>query len=189
MQLDEQNIARRIAKGDQQASRALYDHTVGRMASVCGRYVPNPEDARDVLQEAYIEVFTRIGSFTYRGEGSLQAWMARLVANKAVDFLRQKLRADEFVVMDELPDVPDASSDDDVDIRGVPIDVVYEMIRQLPAGYRTVFNLFVFEHLSHREIAQQLGIRENSSASQFHRAKTLLAERILQYKHNHTTKL
>lgn len=159
------------------------------MASVCGRYVPNPEDVRDVLQEAYIEVFSRIDSFKYRGEGSLQAWMTRVVANKAVDFLRQKVRADEFVVVDELPDVVDTSSGDDVDIRGVPIDVVYEMIRQLPAGYRTVFNLFVFEHLSHREIAQQLGIRENSSASQFHRAKTLLAERIRHYQNNHKTAL
>lgn len=184
---DEQNIARRIASGDQQASRALYDHTVAHMASVCGRYVSNPEDVRDVLQEAYIDIFGRIDAFHFRGEGSLRAWMARVVANKAIDFLRQKMKTDEFIVTDTLPDVPDALPDDDVDIGGVSADVVYEMIRQLPPGYRAVFNLFVFEHLTHREIAQRLGIRENSSASQFHRAKALLAERIRQYQSTHQT--
>lgn len=188
MQLDEQNIAQRIAKGDQQAARMLYDHTVGRMASVCGRYVSNQEDARDVLQDAYLDIFSRIGSFTYRGEGSLQAWMARVVANRAIDHLRFRRQFDEVFSAEDLPDVPDTPSDD-VDIAGVPLDTVYEMIRQLPVGYRTVFNLFVFEHLSHREIAERLGIRENSSASQFHRAKNLLAERIRQYKSNHNSPL
>lgn len=184
MQLDEQNIAQRIANGDQQAARMLYDHTVGRMASVCGRYVSNQEDARDVLQDAYLDIFSRIGSFRYRGEGSLQAWMARVVANRTIDHLRFQRQFDEVFSAEDLPDVPDTPPDD-VDIAGVPLDAVYEMIRQLPVGYRTVFNLFVFEHLSHREIAVRLGIRENSSASQFHRARNLLAERIRQYKSKH----
>lgn len=162
----------------------LYDHTVGRMASVCGRYVSNEEDARDVLQDAYLEVFSRIADFEYRGEGSLRAWMTRVVTTKAIDLLRRQQQLNELFVTDDLPDVPDVLPDE-ADIAGVPLDVIYKMIRRLPVGYRTVFNLFVFERLSHREIAAQLGIRENSSASQFHRAKTLLTEWVRAYKSNH----
>lgn len=188
MKFDEQDIVRRIAKGDQQAARMLYDHTVGHMASVCGRYVLNQEDARDVLQDAYIDIFAHIGTFESRDERSLSAWMTRIVVNKSIDFLRHKMLTNEFVVLEKLPDVPD-ESEVEVDIAGVPVESIYEMIRELPSGYRTVFNLFVFEHLTHREIAQQLGIREGTSASQFFRAKALLAERIRQYKQNHNLTL
>ena len=84
--------------------------------------------------------------------------------------------------MKDLPDIPDDEADRDLDVDGIPASVIQDMIRRLPDGYRTVFNLFVFEDMSHKEIARTLGIKENSSASQYHRAKALLAKWLKDYR-------
>lgn len=86
------------------------------------------------------------------------------------------------IFTDELPDVPDEDGEgEDISVENVPPEVIHSMIRELPEGYRTVFNLFVIEGRSHREIAELLGIGESSSASQFHRAKKILAAKIRGY--------
>ena len=160
--------------------RELYGKLAGQAMSTAMRYLADPDAAHDVLHDSFIKAYTKAGLFTYNGEGSLKAWVLRIVANESVNLLRKQSK---FTSTDDIPDIPDEG---EPDIPPVPPDQLSKMIEKLPAGYRTVLNLFVFEQKSHKEIAQLLGIKENSSASQFLRAKRMLAKMIEDYKlHNH----
>lgn len=158
--------------------RQLYDRYIGNITTAVARYIPDEDDRKDVLQDSFIKIFDSIERFTYRGEGSLRAWMTRIAVNEALQRLRRDKRFDLFTSIDDLQD----DVEDPDDLESLPAEVLMEMIMTLPEGYRTVLNLFVFEGKSHREIAQLLGIKENSSASQYHRAKALLAQKINAYK-------
>ena len=182
MQIREQELIKSSIRGDADARRALYDRYVQYLSAVCSRYITDRADAKDVLQEALVKIFQSLDRFEWRGEGSLRSWMARIVVNECLKFMRDNRRLDMFVTMPELPDVPDDEDDDaEISVEDVPPDVIHSMIRELPDGYRTVFNLFVIEGRSHREIAKMLGISEATSASQFHRAKKILSKRIREY--------
>ncbi|MGM9734792.1 MAG: RNA polymerase sigma factor [Candidatus Cryptobacteroides sp.] len=182
MEYTEHTLAEKIIKHDKAATKALYDRYAGYLTAVCSRYIENKEDIRDLMQESFIRIFSSIRSFEYRGEGSLKAWMSRIVTNTALRHIRDDIRKGIISIDDDIPDFPD---EDIPEISDIPPSVIQEMIRRLPEGYRTVFNLFVFEEKSHREIADLLGIKENSSASQLHRAKALLAGWITEYRKTH----
>ncbi len=156
----------------------IYRMYCDRLTAVCSRYLSNEEDVKDVLQESFLKIFRGYDGFSARKEGSLEAWMKKIVVNQSLNFLRKQKH---LVFMDNIEDV---SSEDvaEPDIGGVPYDVIHSFIRQLPSGYRTVFNLYVFEQRSHKEIAELLGIKENTSASQFLRAKRMLIEKVEKYK-------
>lgn len=178
--MTEQQIVNGIKNYDQKAMRAMYDLLAGHAMATAMRYLGDRDDCRDVLQEGYLKAFSHMGNFHYRGEGSLKAWFLRIIANESINQLKRHAR---ITFLDaEVVDVPD---DERPDVTHVPPEVINRMIASLPTGYRIVFNQYVFEHKSHKEIAQALGIKENSSASQFLRAKRLLAKMINQYKHEH----
>lgn len=177
-QIDEPTLLQRIAAGDEKAMQQLYDHYIRYLTAVCSRYVSNDEDVHDVLQDVFIKVFTAIDTFSYRGEGSLKAWLTRVVLNEAIAFVRRSGRMSYVELNDETLNVADETPDTE----GIPASVLHAMIRDLPDGYRTIFNLYVVEEKSHKEIAQLLGIKESTSASQYHRAKALLAQKIKYYK-------
>ena len=162
--------------------KALYDRYAGFLTAVCSRYIENKEDVKDLMQDSFIRIFSSIGSFEYRGEGSLKAWMSRIVINNTLKYIRDNIQKGMISIDEDIPDVPD---EEIPEISEIPPSVIQEMIRRLPEGYRTVFNLFVFEGKSHKEIAMLLGIKENSSASQLHRAKALLGGWIREYRQNH----
>ncbi len=174
---NEETLAHLIADGDEQAMRVLYSRYVRYLSAVCSRYIHNDEDIKDVLQDAFLKIFSAVGSFEYRGDGSLRGWMTRIVLNETLEFIKRNSRLD-FVELDpEETNIPD----DEPETEGIPSAVIHSMIRELPDGYRTIFNLYVIEEKSHKEIAELLGIKENSSASQLHRAKAMLAEKINKY--------
>ena len=127
-----------------------------------------------------MKIFSSLDKFEWRGEGSLKSWMRRIVVNEALMYLRNRRRSAGLVADEAVPDVPD----EDPDVDNVPMPVLQQMIAGLPDGYRTVFNLYVFEGMSHRQIAGALGISENTSYSQFSRAKSLLAAKIKEYREN-----
>ena len=162
--------------------KALYDRYAGFLTAVCSRYIENKEDVKDLMQDSFIRIFSSIGSFEYRGEGSLKAWMSRIVINNTLKYIRDNIQKGMISIDEDIPDVPD---EEIPEISEIPPSLIQEMIRRLPEGYRTVFNLFVFEGKRHKEIAMLLGIKENSSASQLHRAKALLAGWIREYRQNH----
>ena len=176
----EKELLRLIKKGDAEARHLMYKQYVRYLAAVCSRYISNDEDLKDVLQESFLRIFSSIGTFNYQGEGSLKAWMSRITLNESLKWLKQNKSLELVEIGDEELDIPE----DAPDIEGVPTDVIYQMIRSLPDGYRTVFNLFVIDGKSHREIAQMLGIKESSSASQLHHAKAMLAEKITQFRNS-----
>lgn len=172
----ERELLDAIRKGERAAMRRLYDRYSKYAMAIGLRYIPNRDDMRDVLQDSFVKIITNIGHFDYRGEGSLKSWVSRIVANRAIDHIREHERlpfTEEMLddVIDEEPDVGE-----------VPPDLLDAMIGQLPANYRVVLNLFVFQQLSHREISQQLGISERNSALLFFRAKKMLQQMIVEYK-------
>lgn len=170
----EQQILRLFATGDVQAMDRLYAEYAGYLTGVCVRYIPNREDLHDVLQESFVKIFVKIGTFEYRGKGSLQAWMARVVINEALHFLRDQNTTMFVDCVQEPTDVPD----EEPDVCGLSEKQLLDMIERLPAGYRVVFNLFVMEGKSHKEIAALLNIKPDTSASQFYKARNLLAKMI-----------
>lgn len=184
-QHSEEDIAEGIRKGDNRAMRHFYAQYGGLLAATCSRYVNNEDDVKDLMQDAMVNIIQNIDSFTYKGKGSLRAWATRIVVNQALNFVKsQKRFLDTFADKDigdlSLPD------NEEPDISDIPADVIHQMISQLPDGYRTVFNLFAIEGKSHKEIAALLGIKADTSASQFFRAKNILAKQIDNYKRNKT---
>lgn len=139
------------------------------------RYVPDRDDVADVVQEAFIKIFTSIGQYEYRGEGTLKMWLSRVTANEALGFLRRK---GNITFTDNIPDEP---IDDEPDISQITNEALTEMIASLPEGYRVVINLYVFGQMSHKEIADELGITPSTSASQYYHAKKMLADKIKEY--------
>ena len=199
----ELELIRKARRQDTAAIKALYDAYVQYLVAVCKSYIASDDDVKDVLQESFLKVFSSLDKFEWRGEGSLKPWMRRIVVNEALMFLRRRSKqatesldealgygngAGETHGARNVPgagtplDLADESEDDNPDVGAVPMSVLLGMIRDLPDGYRTVFNLYVFEEKSHREIAAILGIGENTSYSQFSRAKSLLAKKIKEYK-------
>ena len=174
----EQRLIKRLQDGDDSAAHEFYALYADYLAAICSRYIPDENDMKDVFQDAFIHIFTHIGEFHNQGPGSLKAWSAKVVVNESLKFLRTKKRH-EMVELDF--DKMDEAETDDPPISHIPPDIIYEMLSQLPNGYRTVLNLYVFEGMSHKEIAQLLGIKESSSASQLHRAKNQLAKLIREY--------
>ncbi len=178
--MTEEDLSKECARGNNQARRILYERYGGGLMAICLRYLGEREVAEDILHDGFIRIFQSISTFTYQGEGSLKAWMSRVMVNEALGYLRKHTaQVQQEVLMEEIPDVPDA---DDGPLSDVPQAVMMRLIGELPEGYRTVFNLYVFEEKSHKEIAATLGITEHTSSSQFYRAKTLLMKKINEYR-------
>lgn len=175
---DEQRLVKRLRNGENGAMQEFYTHYANHLTSICSRYIVEREDLKDVFQDALIHIFTHIADFEYRGTGSLKAWASRIMVNEALKFLKASKRHE--LMLTEVQVTEDY--DEEVPpLNDIPPDVIQQMVKSLPTGYRTVFNLYVFENKSHSEIALLLGIKEGTSSSQFSRAKSLLARKIRQY--------
>ena len=151
------------------------------LLSVCRRYVRDADTARDMFQDGFVSAYTNWSKFTDRGPGSLKAWLARIMANTCLMYLRKR---DPVREADEIDTVPlKAVSDDSLagSIAGIRDEDLYNMLLDLPDLERTVLNMFVFEGFSHKDIAHLLGIKESASAMRFYRAKAHLAEMIEKY--------
>lgn len=178
---NEENIVRLAKKKDTASLRKLYDSHVQYLTAVCSRYIGEKDGVKDVLQESFIKIFSAIDRFEWKGEGALRAWMKRIVINESLMYLRSKVRNGQISFVEE---PPDTIEEEDPQIDDIPMSVLQKIIRGLPTGYRTVFNLYAFEGKTHKEIASALGISENTSYSQFSRAKSILAKQIKEYLRN-----
>lgn len=176
---EEERWLRKALDGDNTATEWIYRRHVRYLSALCSRYITEDEDIKDVLQESFIKIFTFLDSFKYRGAGSLKAWMARITLNETLKFVRNNSRLPIDSIDDKDMNIADG---DRMETEDIPTDVLHQFIRELPDGYRTVFNLYVIDDKSHKEIAQLLGIKENTSASQLHKAKSMLARKIKHYR-------
>ena len=156
---------------DAQSQRILYDLFKARLMGLCRRYTTNREEAKDVLQEAFIKIFRKIQQVT--DPEKLESWMKSVVVNTAIDQFRKKKIVQTAQIDDTL----------DKEVRGyaetnVPDEILVALVSQLPDGCRLVFNLFVVEEYSHAEIATLLDISEGTSRSQLNYAKTVLKNKL-----------
>lgn len=156
-------------KGDPIAQRTLYKQFSRKMMSICMRYAHNRDQAQDMLQDGFVKVFQKIDH--YRGEGPLGGWIARTMVNTALDHIRRNKMFDHSL---DLTEAEHLHQGDEQVITGMSTDELMELIQSLPTGYRTVFNLFVIEGYAHKEIAEMLGVSENTSKSQFMKARAYL---------------
>ena len=175
-------MAELIRRGDNAAMREFCSLYVPHLKAVCTRYVTDSEDASDVLQETLISIVTHISDFHYLGQGSLKAWATRIAVNESLNYIRRNRRQELTLQEQYIDDI--AEEEEDPPIEDIPPEVIQQMVRQLPTGYRTVFNLYVFEDKSHQEIAQLLGTSVKTSISQLHKAKNLLSQMIQTYHDN-----
>lgn len=180
---DEQTLSTLVKRGDSTAMRQMYSQYIGHLTAVCSRYIADDDDVMDVLQDSFIKIFSSAGEFVYRGKGSLKAWITKIVVNESLKFIKDRKR----IILTPLDNETETSLQDDTppDIDKIPPEIIHDMIRKLPEGYRTVFNLYVLDGHTHKEIARMLGISENTSASQLHRAKAILANEITKYISKH----
>jgi len=159
-------------KGDRSAQKNLYDLFSKRMYVVCLRYTKSQQEAEDVMQDAFIKVFKNLKS--YRGDSRFDYWIKRIVINTALNSQRKKLYMYPMVDINEV----NSNVDHNKALSDFSFEELLKMIRELPVGCQTVFNLFAIEGYSHKEIADMLEVSEGTSKSQFARARKLLQEKI-----------
>lgn len=167
-------IVKACASGDRQAQFELYRLYSKAMYSICLRMVGNSGDAEDLLQQSFIDVFTKLD--TFRHESSIGSWIKRIAVNNCINFLKKRrlstLGLNEEKAAALLDDHPNDDSSDD----HLTVAAIKDAVARLPDGYRMVFSLYLFEGYDHIEIAQILNISEATSKSQFSRAKQKLRE-------------
>ena len=174
----EQRLAKRLRNGENGAMQEFYTLYAEQLAGVCARYIVDKEDMKDVFQESLVQIISHICDFNYRGEGSLEAWATRIVVNESLKFLRTAKQQELLLLEQDTTEEPEPEAPQ---IEDISPEVLHQMVSQLPTNYRTALNLYIFENKSHKEIAELLGIKENSSTSLLRRAKDLLAKKIKEY--------
>lgn len=180
--MTENDIISGCTKGDRASQKALYERFYGKMMGVCLRYAKNRDEAKDILQEGFLKVFNSIKSFNRTG--SFEGWMRRIMVNTAIDHLRKNKH--EYLIVNTVyaNEAGSASeeeiSDDDL-VTQINEEDIIRAVQSLSPAYRTVFNLFVIEGLSHKEIAEKLDISEGTSKSNLSKAKFNLKKNLLHH--------
>lgn len=179
----ERELIKGCLKRDRAAQQQLFDLYASKMYAICYRYVKHAMEAEDVLVVAFTKIFDRIDQF--KGEGSFEGWIRKVVVNEALTHLRKARTMyleTELQAADREPDY-DQMSDH------LEAEDLLKMIQELPAGYRIVFNMYAIDGYSHKEIAEQLGISENTSKSQLSRARVYLQKMLVDHDRISKTKL
>jgi RNA polymerase sigma factor (sigma-70 family) len=164
----EEELIKGCLRQDRSAQQQLYDLFSSKMYGICYRYVKNPMEAEDILITAFTKIFERIEQF--KGDGSFEGWVRRIMVNEALTHLRKS----RTMYLETEIEQADREPDYDRLADHLEAEDLLKMIQQLPAGYRVVFNMYAIDGYSHKEIAEQLGISENTSKSQLSRARTYL---------------
>lgn len=172
-----ENIIAAAKNGETKAQKKIYDLFAPVMMGICYRYMNDTETAKDMLQEGFIRVFTKLDS--YAGTGSFEGWLRRVFVTTCLEHLRQK---DALKLSSSLEDnslaVPATGAEA---ITKMSVDELLKLIAGLAEGYRTVFNLYAIEGYAHAEIAEMLGITEVTSRTQFMRARKILQEAVINW--------
>jgi RNA polymerase sigma factor (sigma-70 family) len=178
---DENVLVEQCRSQSRSAQKSLYEMFAGRMLTVSLRYLKNEDDAMEVLNNAFMKVFTKITQ--YKSEGSLEGWIKRIVINSAIDFVRSnKTYKKKFILTDEFalygsPDEDDIA-DDISEEPFISTEQVFELVKELPPATRVVFNLYVVDEFKHHEIAEHLKISEGTSKWHLSNARKILREKI-----------
>jgi RNA polymerase sigma factor (sigma-70 family) len=166
-------IVKGCLKNDRQMQSELYKMFAPKMYSLCLRYSANIHDAQDLLQEGFVKVYDNLENFKWKG--SLEGWMKRIFVNLALDKYRSRI---SLLSIDDVAENQEPSDNELNALDSISEKEILELIRQLPDQYRMVFNLYVIEGYSHKELGEMLNIRESTSRSNLARAKMILKEKI-----------
>lgn len=165
---------------DRACQEQLYKRFYGKMMGVCTRYARNRDEAADMLQEGFIKVFGSIR--TYAGKGSFEGWIRRIIVHTAVDHLRRNKHDYMIVSTVHIRDESDLDEPEETDeetmLANLRREDILEAVQKLTPAYRAVFNLYVMEEFSHKEIAEQLGISEGTSKSNLAKARYALQKNL-----------
>ena len=172
--INEQSLIEGCKRGDRIAQKEVYDKNSGKMLSICQRYINDVPEAEGVMVTGFLKVFDKIDQFS--GSGSFEGWIRRIMVNESLLYLRKNKNMYLEV------DIEYAETEPNYDLvtQHVEAEELLDMINGLSVGYRTVFNLFAIEGYSHKEIAQQLLISENTSKSQLSRARAQLQKKVIE---------
>lgn len=174
--MNDDQLIESCRKGERRAMEELYNRFAPKMRGLCFRYVRSVFEVDDVLQEAFIKVFSKLSSF--KGNGSLEGWIRRIVVNTAINYYHSNLNQSANVMLEAVKEV----DLDPVEITDrLSIEELYTVISKLPDGYRFVFNMFAIDGFSHKEIADSLNITESTSRSQYTRARKHLISLLEQH--------
>jgi RNA polymerase sigma-70 factor (ECF subfamily) len=167
------NFIKRLKDNDPEAQRVFYKQLSPKMYGICLRFAFVQDDADDILQDGFIRVFKHIKDF--RGEGSLEGWVRRTIVNTAINYYKKKIKQGVSVDLDH---VQEKVKEESTVVEKMAADELLMLIKELPPGYRTVFNLSVIEGYTHKEIGNILEISENTSKSQLSRARVSLQKKL-----------
>lgn len=167
---NEYDLARALTKGDHNAQRLFYEKFSGKFLAICSRYINERMAAEDLMVESMMKIFEKVSQFSFKG--SFEGWAKRLVVNEALMYLRAKKMLE--VGLDDVGEMHNSYSQN-LDLES---EELMQLIRALPNGYRTVFNLYAIEGYNHAEIAEMVGISEGTSKSQLSRARTILQDQL-----------
>ena len=174
--MDQYSLVKDCLKGKPAAQKQLYNFFATAMMSVCYRYTKSVADAEDVLQEGFVKVFFNLHQYKFQGE--LGAWIRRIMVTTAINYLKRNARyQSELLFPDEHLHAVNTEAHPEIKMEAKELA---DLIRQLPPGYQTIFNLYAVEGFNHVEIGKLLGIQESTSRSQYARARTLLIQWIEQ---------
>jgi RNA polymerase sigma-70 factor (ECF subfamily) len=171
--MNESTLVKYCINGDQKAQRMLFEMYAPKMLGVCLRYAKNKEQAEDALQDGFVKVFSNLEKFS--GEGSLEGWVRRIMVNTSLDHIRKDVKLQNNVSWD---DVDFKVENDSFILEGLMAEDLLKLINSMPQGYKMVFNLFAIEGYSHKEIALKLNISENTSKSQYSRARAYIQTKL-----------
>ena len=163
-------------EGDRRSQKTVYDALADKMFAICMRYMGEREAAEDVLQDGFVTLFAKLDTFT--GDGSFEGWARKIFVNTALMSLRKN---DVLRESDDVDSARALATDAPSAIQSIGYKELCRMIAELPAGFRTVFNMYVVEGYSHQEIAEALGISVTTSRSQLLRARAILQAKIQEF--------
>jgi RNA polymerase sigma factor (sigma-70 family) len=171
--MDDTTLVIECVKGNIRAQQMLFDKFARKMLGVCLRYAKNTEQAEDVLQDGFIKVYSKLKDF--KMEGSLEGWIRRIMVNTALDQIRKngKMLGDT-----NIDDVGYKIENSSYIFEGLIAEDLMKLVQAMPTGYKVVFNMFAIEGYTHFEIAETLGISENTSKSQYSRARSYLRDKL-----------
>lgn len=159
--------------GNRKMQELLYKQTASKMLAVCMRYAKDRMEAEDSLQLGFIKIFQKVSE--YRGDGSFEGWMRRIMVNTAIESYRKNIKSMNVVALDDGFEQPSTG----FDLNRLGMQDLMKIIQNLADGYRMVFNMYAIEGYSHKEIAETLGISEGASKSQLSRARAILKQEII----------
>ena len=173
---NEAELIAQCLKNDALAQKNMYDWLAPRMDALCLRYIADREAARDVLHDGFITLFSKLD--TYKGEGSFEGWARRIFITASLMYLRKN---DILKHADQLEEAGERVPYDSGIVEQMDARTLMDLVQEMPAGFRIVFNMYAVEGYSHQEIAMELGITEGGSRSQLSRAKIWLKEKLKEY--------